>query len=553
MPTSASSSTPELTPCQVKALDMLQREGNVFLTGAAGTGKSFLLQHYLQGKASADYPVIASTGAAAVIVGGRTFHSFFGLGILEGGPNAAIARALRSRKVVHRLNRARSVIIDEVSMLSGTLLRAAETVARKARGRNEPWGGLRIIAVGDFAQLPPVTRGGESKDWAFLHDVWQESDFQPALLSTVVRTQEPEFLDMLNAVRIGTVSKKVTAFLDARCTDYPPDHCTRIYPHRAQAETYNLHKLAEIDRPEHSFPTTYEGDERTLPMVRRAAPVPETLVLKQSALIMMRRNDMTPEARWVNGSLGIIRSIREDTLDIELMNGEEISVQQEKFTCLGGDGEEIAAAWNFPVTLAWASTIHKAQGASVDAIHVDLSALWESGQAYVALSRTRTAAGLTIHRWDPSSIRVDSDVTRFYDSLTNTMQHYLPRPLFVPPIMEPTSEVPTERIRKPKKNRYAETARLLREHTSIDAIAQHHGIQPDRVTHHIERLLEQKKQLELGYLRDSLKEFALIRSVFEAQQSAHLKPVFDALHGTVPYETIHLVRTIMRWEEGKKE
>src|SRR3989338_258151 len=172
-----SSNQTALTSCQTKGLDVLERQGNVFLTGAAGTGKSFLLQRYLAGKPSENFPVVASTGAAAVLVGGRTFHSFFGLGILEGGPQAAVVRALQSRKLVHRLNTACSVVIDEISMLSVTTLQAAEAVARGARGNHEPWGGLRIIAVGDFAQLPPVTPGTRTKDWAFAHPVWQESDF----------------------------------------------------------------------------------------------------------------------------------------------------------------------------------------------------------------------------------------------------------------------------------------------------------------------------------------------------------------------------------------
>src|SRR3989344_2635043 len=186
------------TSCQAKGLHVLERHGNVFLTGAAGTGKSFLLQHYLAGKPTESFPIVASTGVAAVLVGGRTFHSFFGLGILEGGPDATVLRALRSRKLIDRLNCACCVIIDEVSMLSGTMLKVAETIARRARGSGDPWGGLRIIAVGDFAQLPPVTPDNKDKDWAFLHHVWQESDFQPALLSTVMRTQDIEFLTILN-------------------------------------------------------------------------------------------------------------------------------------------------------------------------------------------------------------------------------------------------------------------------------------------------------------------------------------------------------------------
>src|SRR5580692_8837694 len=129
---------------QQTALQILNKDGNVFITGAAGSGKSFLLRHYLRGKT---FPILASTGAAAILVGGRTFHSFFGLGIMQGGLEATVQRALTNKKLVRRLKKTQGVVIDEVSMLSGATLRAAETIARKAREQESPWGGLRVVAV----------------------------------------------------------------------------------------------------------------------------------------------------------------------------------------------------------------------------------------------------------------------------------------------------------------------------------------------------------------------------------------------------------------------
>src|SRR3989338_6247168 len=259
-----------LTICQTKGLDVLERQGNVFLTGAAGTGKSFLLQRYLAGKSSDSFPIVASTGAAAVLVGGRTFHSFFGLGIMEGGLEATVARALRSGKLINRLNRASCVIIDEVSMLSGMMLQAAETIACRIRGSAEPWGGLRIIAVGDFAQLPPVTPGQQTKDWAFLHPTWKGSDFQPALLSTVMRTQDVEFLRILNFVREGIVNEEVQDFLRQRIsTSGDEEEGTRLYPHRAQADAYNLRRLEAMSSPLRSFKTVYEGHERYIDSAKK--------------------------------------------------------------------------------------------------------------------------------------------------------------------------------------------------------------------------------------------------------------------------------------------
>lgn len=435
---SLSLSSATLTSCQTKALDQLQREGNIFLTGAAGTGKSFLLDLYLQGKGSDDFPIVASTGAAAVIVGGRTFHSFFGLGIMEGGAHAAVQRAVRNRRVARRMQRAYCVVIDEISMLSGETLQAAEMVARTARRTDAPWGGLRIIAVGDFAQLPPIVsasrssesqeRESSSKDWAFRSTIWSDSDFNPALLSTVMRTQDTEFLEILNFVREGIVNERVTDFLQrrtAKATD--TFEGTRLYPHRAQAELYNRRRLESLSQKLFTFPTKYAGAETYLEAAKRVVPIPDVLLLKIGALIMMRKNDASGGMRYVNGSLGHIVGIDDDVLRVQLLTGEEIEVVQDNFSYLDGDGKVVMTAWNFPVTLAWATTIHKAQGASLDRMIVDLHELWEPGQAYVALSRVRSGNGLFIERWSPASIRAEPLVTAFYDSLVESAKKYKPR------------------------------------------------------------------------------------------------------------------------------
>lgn len=455
---SAPSTASMLTSCQQKAFDMLQREGNIFLTGAAGTGKSFLLDHYLARKPTDEFPVVASTGAAAVIVGGRTFHSFFGLGILEGSMEATVRRALGSRRTVLRLQRACCVIIDEISMLSGTTLLAADRIARRARHRNEPWGGLRIIVVGDFAQLPPVTTGNETKDWAFLHSVWQESAFQPALLSTVMRTQDVAFLHVLNAIRGGIVNDDVRAFLDEHTADASQEHkAPRLYPHRAKADAYNALRLASIGQPLHSFPTEYAGNERAIDGGKRVLPIPEVIHLKIGALVMLRKNDTSDDRLYVNGSLGVVRAITESTLHIRLHTGTGVRVGKEKFTLLDGDGNEILGAWNFPVTLAWATTIHKAQGATLDCMMVDLSALWEPGQAYVALSRVRSSAGVFIERWSASSIRAEPLVTQLYDTLAAGMHTYVPRPFYEPVSLLP--EAPEKKKAKKHSTKMTRTAR----------------------------------------------------------------------------------------------
>lgn len=406
----------KLSPSQKDALAVLQGQGNVFLTGSAGSGKSFLLRHFLRDLDPERFPILASTGAAAILIGGRTFHSFFGLGIMEGGVHETVERALRNKRLMKRLKKTDGVVIDEVSMLSGAHLQAAELVARKARGNTSPWGGLRVIVVGDFAQLPPVNPFGSEKDWAFLDPVWERSEFRAAVLYETLRTADEEFIEVLNSVRIGKVTPSVTRFLSSKTKQLSPDtEGTRLFARKDTVEKFNLGRLEKIKSPQHSFPTLYSGKEVEIEKFKKNSPIPEVITLKEGALVMLRHND--PEGKWVNGSLGTVKSIQEQNLRIELLSGREIEVGVEDFTLLDAEGKPVVTARNFPVTLAWALTIHKSQGTTLDRLQVDLRGLWEPGQAYVALSRLSSGKGLYLEGWDARSIFTDSAVTRFHEGL----------------------------------------------------------------------------------------------------------------------------------------
>lgn len=410
-------SVSSLTACQADAFVLLQGSENVFITGGAGSGKSFLIRHYLQSKDTKEFPILASTGAAAVLVGGRTFHSFFGLGIMEGGVEATVEKAARNRQVVRRLKKIRGFVVDEVSMLSGPTLRAAEIIARRVRDSELPWGGLRVVAVGDFAQLPPVERNtSRARGWAFLDPVWSWSRFQTCHLVTQTRCLDEEFMLILNAIRQGIVSRDVKTYLDAHTRATPRDFDgTRLFPRRDETDRFNLSKLEELPSKAHVFETIYAGDARSLENLKKYAPIPDVISLKEKALVMLRQND--PQQRWVNGSTGHIVRIKPQSLIIELLNGRLIEIERASFSMLDAEGDVVASAVNFPVSLAWASTIHKAQGSTLDRMAVNLSQLWEPGQAYVALSRLRQGADLSIERWDASSIRVDPQVVDFYQKI----------------------------------------------------------------------------------------------------------------------------------------
>lgn len=408
----------QLSEEQALALDLCESGENIFLTGGAGSGKSYVIREFMKKKDHQQMPILASTGAAAVLLGGRTFHSFFGLGIMEGGAQATLQRTLQNKNVMKRIKKVEGVIIDEISMIPGEALMVAELLSQEARGSKLPWGGLRIIAVGDFGQLPPVAKYGQKRDWCFLNEVWKKSGFQVCELKLNQRIHNNEFLNVLDDIREGHLTEKVRNFLHERTKPHDEDHPgTRLFPRREQSESYNQKKLAEINETELIVDSIYLGEQKYIDILGKSAPVPAQLKLKVGCRILFLKNDV--QKRWVNGTRGILVHYEADHLVVRKDGGREVKVEKMSFSLLDADAHVKASVIQFPVNLAYATTIHKSQGATLDELWCDLGALWEPGHAYVALSRLRDPAGLHIVRWSPRSIIIDPEVKRFYDRADN--------------------------------------------------------------------------------------------------------------------------------------
>jgi ATP-dependent exoDNAse (exonuclease V) alpha subunit len=407
---------PDLSSEQAQALELLNSGENVFLTGGAGSGKSFLVRHFMAGLSSKTFPILASTGAAAVLLGGRTFHSFFGLGIMDGGPEKTFERVSLDNRVLKRISKVEGVIIDEISMIPAQALQVAEEISRLARDSSLPWGGMRVIVVGDFAQLPPVTASGKSRDWCFLSPLWERSGFQPCVLSHNQRVKDDQFLDILADVREGNVSERVRSFLQSRLMEHDEeDFATRLFPRRDQADFLNSKKLEQIPFPEVVVDSIYLGTEKFTEILRKNSPIPPQIRIKEEARVMFVQND--PQKRWVNGTRGWIRGIQVDKIIVEKDNGREVTVEKSQFGLQDSEGNIVASVINFPLILAYATTIHKSQGATIDELWVDLHRLWEPGHAYVALSRLPYGDGLKLLGWSPRSIIVDPQVVNFYRNM----------------------------------------------------------------------------------------------------------------------------------------
>jgi ATP-dependent exoDNAse (exonuclease V) alpha subunit len=410
-------SLPELSPEQSTALELLQSGENVFLTGGAGSGKSFLIRHFMQSLNAKEFPILASTGAAAVLLGGRTFHSFFGLGIMDGGPQKTLERVSQDLRTLKRISKVEGIIIDEISMIPGAALEVAEELSRIARDSSLPWGGMRVIVVGDFAQLPPVTNNGRARDWCFLSGMWQRSGFQTCILSHNQRVKDNHFLDVLADVRAGKVTVNVKDYLNSRLREHDEeDFATRLFPRRDQAEFVNSKKLSQIPFPEVVIDSIYLGSEKHMEILRKTSPIQPQIRIKKEARVMFVQND--PQKRWVNGTRGWVREIMPDKIMVEKDNGREVTVDKTQMSLQDAEGNIVASVINFPLILAYATTIHKSQGATIDELWVDLQKLWEPGQAYVALSRLPYGEGLKLLSWSPRSIIVDPQVVKFYQDLT---------------------------------------------------------------------------------------------------------------------------------------
>jgi ATP-dependent DNA helicase PIF1 len=411
----------QLSSEQSYALDLCQSGENVFLTGGAGSGKSFVIREFMKDVGEKQLPILASTGAAAVLLGGRTFHSFFGLGIMEGGPEATFQRMQKNGPAINRVKKVEGVVIDEISMIPGDALMIAEKFAQYARESSLPWGGMRVIAVGDFGQLPPVTRQGQKRDWCFLNEVWDRTGFQICELKHNQRIQDNKFLNVLADIREGRFTDSVRDFLQEHTKYHDEDHPgTRLFPRREQSEGYNLKKLAEISEDEHTIDSIYLGEQKYIDILAKQSPVPQQLKLKIGCRVLFLKNDL--QRRWVNGTRGVVEQIEADHVIVRKDRGREVKVEKISFSLLDADGNPKASVIQFPLILGYATTIHKSQGATLDELWCDLGALWEPGHAYVALSRLRDPQGLHIVRWHPRSFLVDPDVKRFYQKHQSGLQ-----------------------------------------------------------------------------------------------------------------------------------
>jgi ATP-dependent exoDNAse (exonuclease V) alpha subunit len=397
-----------------------------FLTGAGGTGKSTQLRAFIA-ECPRRVSVTAPTGVAALNVGGMTIHRFCGMliGPAAGQSNedyfAQLERDPR-RSILAGFNRVRRcecLVIDEISMLPGRQLEFVEFLFRRLRGCDEPFGGCQVIATGDFLQLPPV-RSSETEryDWAFQSPAWSAANFRTFLLEKVRRQDEPAFVRALADFRVGRVWGDSARVLQSRVRSNPPSTMPRLFTHNVQVDKWNHFQLSELPGDEAVLHAEQTGPDLQRAFLTRNLLTPATLHLKPGALVMFTVNKNEPgrtEPLFVNGQIGEVEAVEPGEVVVRTKTGAVIRV--ERFTWRYDQNDEDSASFSqFPLRLAWAMTIHKAQGLTLDSAYVDIRAAREPGQAYVAVSRVRTLEGLRFKEW-PKGVHVSPEAIEFYQAL----------------------------------------------------------------------------------------------------------------------------------------
>jgi ATP-dependent exoDNAse (exonuclease V) alpha subunit len=383
---------------QNQTLAILDAGHSIFLTGPAGSGKTYVLNHFIkearaQGKSVA---VTASTGLAATHLGGTTIHSWSGIGIADSLSKRHLADMSKSR--LDAVTKADVLVIDEVSMLHDYRLDMVDEVLRSARAVDEPFGGVQVVLSGDFFQLPPVNHE-ESKQGSFITEskVWSELEPVVCYLEEQHRQEDDTLLEILTALRANDLRRRHAELLLARKQLRTPfdDPVTELYTTNVNVEAINQSKLDAMNEEVFEYEMTSSGRKGAIESLKKSCLAPELLQLKKGAFVMFVKNSL--EKKYVNGTLGTVVDFAPDSNYpiVQTQSGRIVEAKPESWEMRDGD-KKIATVSQIPLRLAWAITVHKSQGMTLDAAHVDLGNAFVPGMGYVALSRVKKLDSLTI-------------------------------------------------------------------------------------------------------------------------------------------------------------
>ncbi|MCX6795313.1 MAG: PIF1 family DEAD/DEAH box helicase [Candidatus Falkowbacteria bacterium] len=397
---------------QKEALEIIKTGENIFLTGPAGCGKTFLLNTYLRflQENKIGVGVTASTGIAATHLDGRTIHSWCGIGIEDRLDQRKLKKILHNRQTTERVRSSKVLIIDEISMLDARRFDLVDTVCRAIRGDLRPFGGLQVVLCGDFFQLPPVRQQENNDGVIFESEAWQELNLRICYLEEQFRQEDKRFSSVLASIRANQNLEDSLAILAERLEaelDFPLSP-TKLFTHNQKVDTHNTWELEKLTTPSRFYEMQVSGPANLIKKIKDGCLAPEKLELKSGAVVMFVRNNFV--RGFVNGTIGEIVAFDGEGFPIvKTLRGNLISARPETWRI--GEGDEVLASLSqVPLRLAWAITVHKSQGMSLDCAEIDLSRSFEFGMGYVALSRVRSLAGIRLLGINQLALQVDQRV-----------------------------------------------------------------------------------------------------------------------------------------------
>lgn len=553
---------------QDRALDILKTGANVFLTGEPGAGKTYVINKYVAWLEAAGLKVAvtASTGIAATHIGGMTIHSWSGIGIKDTLSPQDLEQIMGRERIVKRAKAAQVLVIDEISMLDGKVLDMVDQVLRATRQSAESFGGIQIVCIGDFFQLPPVTRQGDMMRYAFESNAWLNMKPLVCYITEQYRQDDEMLLGLLGSIRRNEIAEEhYTLLNEQKEIAYEQIEPTRLYTHNADVDSVNSQRLAELSGKIYKFQMEGKGRKQLIESLVKNCLSPETLELKEEAMVMCTKNNF--EVGYVNGTLARVVSFDGEGYPvIETTDGVEISIKPTTWE-IAEEGKILAVIEQLPLRLAWAITVHKSQGMSLDAAEIDLSKAFVYGQGYVALSRVRSFDGLKVLGMHPNALQVDpkvvmqdvkfhkesetvedafiemddKEVLEMHERFVVSNNGKLPRDDEVNVVKSGSKRVQAE-------STYAVTKALLLEGKSVKDMAKTRSITETTIWTHIERLAEDKeitpeqiKHLEPTDI-DWIEAREILGGAMDELGTERLKPIYKETKEEFDYTLIRLAR-----------